>query len=99
MIRPELRGARASMPDSGNNELVSLLDVPAFKLDCALVNGECELAPHPEGFRMLTALAGLLLSWQGDAMELAAGDSVLLPASCPPVTLMGVGRALIAREK
>ena len=87
------------MPDSGNNELVSLLDVPAFKLDCALVNGECELASHPEGFRMLTALAGLLLSWQGDAMELAAGDSVLLPAGCPPVTLMGVGRALIAREK
>ena len=99
VIRPELRGARASMPDSGNNELVSLLDVPAFKLDCALVNGECELASHPEGFRMLTALAGLLLSWQGDAMELAAGDSVLLPAGCPPVTLMGVGRALIAREK
>ena len=42
------------------------------------------------------ALAGLLLSWQGDAIELKAGDSVLLPASCPPVTLMGVGQALIS---
>lgn len=96
VIDPALRGDTAHMPESGNNELVNLLSVPAFRLDCALVNGECELAPNPRSFRMLTALAGLLLSWQGDAMELAAGDSVLLPASCPAVTLMGVGRALIS---
>lgn len=96
VIDPALRGSTAHMPETGNNEVVNLLNVPAFRLDCALVNGECELAPNPHSFRMLTALAGLLLSWQGDAMELAAGDSVLLPASCPEVTLMGVGRALIS---
>lgn len=98
VIDPALRGLRARMPERGENKVVRLLDVPAFKVDCALVNGECELEPYPQGFRMLTALAGLLLSWQGDAMELNAGDSVLLPACCPPVTLMGVGRALIAEQ-
>ncbi|MEG2187808.1 MAG: type I phosphomannose isomerase catalytic subunit [Clostridia bacterium] len=91
-----LHGARARMPEVGGNELVNLLRVPAFGLDCACVNGELELEANAGGFRMVTALAGLLLSWQGDAMELNAGDSVLLPAMCPAVTLMGVGRALIA---
>lgn len=84
------------MPENDGCGLLTLLDVPAFHLECANVNGECELAPQPHAFRMLTALAGLLLSWQGDAIELKAGDSVLLPASCPPVTLMGVGQALIS---
>ena len=85
------------MPESGSNEIVTLLDVPAFRLECALVNGECELAPNPDGFRMLTALSSLLLSWDGDAIALKAGDTVLLPAMCPSVTLMGVGRALLSR--
>ena len=98
VVRPELRGLRARLPQAGENRTVNLLDVPAFRLDCVCVNGEYALAEHPRGFRILTALAGLLLSWQGDAMELAAGDSVLLPAACPAVTLMGVGRALVAAE-
>ena len=96
VIVPELTGQIAHMPENDGCGLVTLLDVPAFHLECANVNGECELAPQPHAFRMLTALAGLLLSWQGDAIELKAGDSVLLPASCPPVTLMGVGQALIS---
>lgn len=96
VIDPALKGRRAQMPESGQNETVNLLSVPAFRLDCVCVNGECELTPAPHSFRMLTALNGLLLSWQGDAMELAAGDSVLLPAACPVVTLMGVGKALIS---
>ena len=96
MIDTALKGQRAFMPESGNNEVVTLLDVPAFKLECALVNGECELAPKPSSFRMLTALSSLLLSWEGDAIALKAGDTVLLPACCPAVTLMGVGRALIS---
>ena len=97
VIDTTLKGQRAQMPESGDNEIVSLLDVPAFRLDCALVNGECELAPNTESFRMLTALSSLLLSWDGDAIALKAGDTVLLPAQCPTVTLMGVGRALISR--
>ena len=97
VIDPALKGLRAQMPEKGNNEIVNLLDVPAFRLDCALVNGECELAPNPHSFRMLTALSSLLLSWEGDAIALNAGDTVLLPAACPTVTLMGVGRALISR--
>jgi len=76
---------------------VNLLDVEAFRLDCALVNGDCTLEREMHGFRMLTALSSLLLSWEGDAVQLKAGDTVLLPAACPPVTLMGVGRALIAK--
>jgi len=96
VIDTALKGQRAFMPESGNNEVVTLLDVPAFKLECALVNGECELAPKPSSFRMLTALSSLLLSWEGDAIALKAGDTVLLPACCPAVTLMGVGRALIS---
>ena len=98
VIDPSLKGERAFMPESGNNEVVTLLDVPAFHLEAALVNGECELAPNPHSFRMLTALSSLLLSWEGDAIALKAGDTVLLPAQCPAVTLMGVGRALLSSK-
>jgi len=97
VIDPSLKGLQAQMPESGNNELVNLLDVEAFRLDCALVNGECTLEREMNSFRILTALSSLLLSWEGDAVQLKAGDTVLLPAACPPVTLMGVGRALIAK--
>ena len=98
VIRPQLRGQRARMPQELDNRVTNLLDVPAFRLDCAAVNGELALPEHPQGFRILTALSGLLLRWPGDAMELAAGDSVLLPAACPDVTLTGVGCALLAME-
>ncbi len=97
VIVPALEGQRARLPEEGGNCAETLLDVPAFKLDCVCVNGEYELAPHTSGFRIITALKGLLLSWQNDALELEAGQSALLPAACPPITLMGVGRALIAR--
>lgn len=96
VIRPELRGIRASLPDPQRSEIVRLLDVPAFRLDCACANGECILPPA-DSFRMLTALSGLLLSWQGDAIELSAGDTILLPAACPQVSLTGVGSALISQ--
>lgn len=96
VIDPALKGRRARMPETDRSGIVNLLDVPAFRLDCACVGGECPLSPAPHGFRMLTALAALRMSWQGGAMDLAAGDSVLLPASCPAVTLTGLGRALIS---
>lgn len=97
VIDPELKGQRAQMPESGDNEIVRLLDVPAFRLDCVCVNGECAVPVPADGFAMLTALASLLLCWEGDMMQLNAGDTVLLPAACPAVTLKGVGRALMSR--
>ncbi len=96
VIDPELKGERAFMPASGNNEIVNLLDVPAFRLDCICVNGECELKPEPHAFRMLTALSSLLLNWDGDTIALKAGDTVLLPGACPAISLVGVGRALMS---
>ena len=95
VINPALKGIQSHMPEDGANELVNLLDVPAFRLDCACVSGECEINPA-KTFRILTALSSLLLSWQGDAVQLHKGDTVLLSAACPDVTLMGVGRALIS---
>ena len=96
VIDPGLRGQCTQLPPPGGNEVLNLLNVPAFRLDCACVNGECMLEPAAS-FRMLTALAGLLLQWEGDAVQLHAGDTVLLPAACPEISLTGVGRALIAR--
>ena len=98
VIDPALKGQRTQMPASGSNGVVNLLSVPAFRVDCACVNGECELGAGNGAFRMLTAMNGLLLSWEGDAMQLHAGDTVLLPAACPAVSLTGVGRALISAE-
>ncbi|MDD3335198.1 MAG: class I mannose-6-phosphate isomerase [Eubacteriales bacterium] len=95
VIDPSLRGQIAKLPTSDEHRRQQLLDVPAFTLDCVAVNGEYELASTPT-FRILTALAGLLVSWEGDALEMEAGDTALLPANCPPVTLMGVGQALIS---
>lgn len=97
VIDPELKGQRAFMPESGDNEIVRLLDVPAFRLDCVCVNGECAVPVDSDGFAMLTALSSLLLCWEGDAMELKPGDTVLLPAACPEIALRGVGRALVSR--
>lgn len=99
VIEMGLRGERTILPQASQEGIHRLLSVPAFQLDCLCVNGEAELEPHSQGFRMFTALAGLLLRWDGDALELAAGESVLLPASCPAVSVQGVGRALIAQER
>ncbi len=96
VIDPTLRGQRARLPEAGQTGIINLLDVPAFRLDCACVSGECGLSPARHGFRMLTALSGLRISWQGGAMELTAGDSVLLPATCPEMTLTGEGQALLS---
>lgn len=95
VINVALRGRQTELPPADKPQTARLLDVPAFTLDCVAVNGESELPTAPT-FRILTALAGLLLSWEGDAAELDAGDTVLLPANCPPLRITGVGRALVA---
>ena len=94
VIDTRLQGQRATLPGADERRTVRLLDVPAFTLDCIAVNGESDLPSCPT-FRILTALAGLLLSWEGDALEMEAGDSVLLPANCPGLMLNGVGQALL----
>lgn len=73
-----------------------LLDTPFFTLDQARVNGRVELPAVPNAFRFLTALDNLLLQWEGDMIPLKPGSTLLIPAACPPLTLAGVGQALIA---
>ena len=95
VIRPELKGLRAHMPEHPAQEITRLLDVPAFTLDCVAADGACIL-PAAETFRVLTALEPLTLRWLEGEMELKAGDTVLLPAACPEVGLEGHGRALVS---
>ena len=95
VIRPELKGQRAHMPEHPAQEITRLLDVPAFTLDCVAADGACIL-PAAETFRVLTALEPLTLRWLEGEMELKAGDTVLLPAACPEVGLEGHGRALVS---
>ena len=95
VIRPELKGQRAHMPEHPAQEITHLLDVPAFTLDCVAADGACIL-PAADTFRVLTALEPLTLRWLEGEMELNPGDTVLLPAACPEVGLEGHGRALVS---
>ncbi len=73
-----------------------LLRNGVFELDRLHVSGDLQISPDPRRFAFLTALDSLLLSWEGDALELTKGDSVLLPARRPALKLQGVGEALYA---
>lgn len=97
VIDPALKGQLAQMPEGGHG-VTRLLDVPAFKLDCACVDGVLPLE-NRGGFVMLTPLDAMTLQWQGAAMPMTAGMSVLLPAACPQVSLSGKGRALLSSVK
>ncbi len=94
VIDPALKGQLAQMPQGGHG-ITRLLDVPAFKLDCACVEGELPLE-NRGGFAMFTPLDALTLVWDGAEMPVAAGESVLLPAACPDLSVRGRGRALIS---
>ncbi len=94
VMQPALRGEITRIPDDEGTH--RLLTTPAFTLDSLTVCGRQQLPRYPQGMRMLTALAGLLLSWPGDALELKAGESVLLPATCPELMISGVGKALVS---
>lgn len=96
VINTRLLGEQATLPQTGEEGLHRLLHVPAFTLSCACVQGQLALPAHPASFRMLTALDDLSLAWQGGSLHLPAGGSALLPVLCPPLTLQGQGRALIA---
>ena len=94
VIDPALKGQLAQMPEGGHG-ITRLLDVPAFKLDCACVEGELPLE-NRGGFAMFTPLDALTLVWDGAEMPVAAGESVLLPAACPALCVHGRGRALLS---
>ena len=94
VIDPALKGQLAHMPEGGHG-VTRLLDVPAFKLDCACVDGQLPLDKRP-GFVMLTPINDLTLCWDGASMPVKAGQSVLLAANGPAVILQGQGRALLS---
>jgi len=96
VVDPALRGQRARLPGPEQPGTHPVLSVPAFTLDCLCVTGEIALAPHPQSFRILTALDALTLRWPCGSLALRPGDSALLPARCPALTVEGTGRALIA---
>ena len=76
-----------------------VLDMPFyFRLDAYAVSGEAKIAPAPyHGFGILTALTdGLTLCWPGASMQLRKGETVLLPAAAPDLTLRGEGRAAVS---
>jgi mannose-6-phosphate isomerase len=95
---PALRGLRTRLPDAEDAGLHIMLAVPAFTLSCLCVTGEQTLAPRPETFRLFTALDALTLAWQGGKLALNAGETALIPARSPQLTVTGEGRALIARR-
>lgn len=84
------------MPRTPGTGFQPLLRNPVFELDRLHVSGELAIAPDPRRFAFLTAMSSLLLCWGGDGLELKKGDSVMLPAKRPPLTLHGVGEALLA---
>jgi mannose-6-phosphate isomerase len=93
---PELRGLRTRLPNAADVGIHTLLTVRAFTLACMCVAGEQPLAATPESFRIFFALESVTLCWEGGRLVLAAGESALLPALCPPLTVQGEGRVLIA---
>jgi len=92
-----LTGITARLPAMESRGMHRLLSVPAFTLDCVCLNGELPMAPcRRESFRIFTAMGELFVRWAEGEIKLSAGESLLLPASCPALSLYGTGRALIA---
>lgn len=72
-----------------------VLDTTYFTLDLLKAEGQVEVPPVKD-FGLLTALDDLTLRWEGGERALAAGQSLLLPAACPALTLEGRGRAALS---
>lgn len=67
-----------------------------FTLDLIGVHHETAL-PAVTDFGLLTVLDGeLKLCWNDENMLLHKGESVFIPASCPALTLQGIGRAALS---
>lgn len=96
VIDPTLTGQRAKLPEAAEAGVHTVLDVEAFRLQCACVEGELTLTPNPQSFTMFTALADLTLAWPNGRLALKAGGSALIPAAASEMTVQGTGRALLA---
>lgn len=97
VIRPELKGEKAFLPEKGQDELVELLNVPAFSLWGILVEKEMKLPATADRFGILTVLNNLTLVCESEERSCSAGDTLLIPAKCSEVWLKGTGRALLSR--
>ena len=72
-----------------------VLDTTYFTLDLLKVDGEAAV-PAVQDFGILTALDVVELAWQGGARRLAAGETVLVPASAPEMVVKGKGRVALS---
>ena len=82
--------------------IARVLDKPHFTLDLLRPEAEKPVAlPQVKDFAFLTVLEGdsLTLSWEADALTLAKGESLLIPASAPALKLNGKGFAAVAMPK
>lgn len=96
VIDPALAGQRAKLPEAAETGVHTVLDVEAFRLRCACVQGALALPPEPDSFTMFTALDAMTLVWPNGRLTVKAGDSALIPAAAPGMMLEGKGRALLA---
>ena len=73
-----------------------VLDKAYFKLDLLRPRGQVAV-PEVTDFGILTALEyDMEIAWQGGSMPLKKGQTVLIPAAAPALTLRGEGRAALA---
>jgi mannose-6-phosphate isomerase len=73
-----------------------LLRNDIFELDRLNISGTMTVAADERRFAFLTVLDPLTICWEGGSLELKKGDSVLLPALRPELSLQGEGEALYA---
>ena len=96
VIDPALTGLRARLPEASQAGEHTVLAVPAFTVRCVCAQGSQPLSLGNGNFRMFTAMDTLALQWQGGELTLPAGQSALIPARAPALTVAGFGRALIS---
>lgn len=84
--------------NENSQEVATLLENPVFVLQQLNIQNSLALVEDNNRFRILTALDSIVLNC-GDGASLISmnkGDTVLLPAACPPVTFKGTGRVLLS---
>ena len=73
-----------------------VLKEQSFTLDIIQTEGAMKV-PAVQDFGILTVIEGeLTLWWQSGRMRIRTGETVLLPASVPPLTLKGIGIAALS---
>lgn len=73
----------------GQGSLESLLDTPFFSLQRIRDAQDMQILPDDRRFSALTALSPASLTWKEGAMQIKAGQTVLLPAQGYPVHFNG----------